>query len=75
MQRQRWGIAPAISFDEMCAYQRARRGKKRREVWIGTAVIELPDGRQCVDFEVGGRSGEPFLRLYKRLPKAARRIA
>ncbi len=64
MQRQRWGIAPAISFDEMWTYHRARHGKKRQEVWIWTAVIELPDGRQGVDFEVGDRSGETFLRLY-----------
>ena len=72
MQRQRWGIVPAISFDEMWTYQRARRGKKRQEVWIWTAVIELPDGRRCVDFEVGDRSGETFLRLYERLPEAER---
>ena len=60
MQRQRWGIVPAISFDGMWTCQRARHGKKRREVWIWTAVIELPDGRRCVDFEVGDRSGETF---------------
>ena len=75
MQRQRWGIVLAISFDEMWTCQRARRGKNRQEVRIWTAVIELPDGRRRVDFEVGGRSGEPFLRLYERLPKAERRIA
>ena len=56
----------------MWTYQRARRGKKRQEVWIWTAVIELPDGRRCVDFEVGDRSRETFLRLYKRLPEAER---
>ena len=72
MQRQRWGVVPAISFDEMWTYQRARHGKKRQEVWIWTAVIELPDGRRCVDFEVGDRSGETFLRLYERLPEAER---
>ena len=70
MQRQRWGVVPAISFDEMWTYQQARHGKKRQEVWIWTAVIELPDGRRCVDFEVGDRSGETFLRLYERLPEA-----
>ena len=57
-------------LDETQTYQRARRGKKRQEVWIWTAVIELPDGRRCVDFEVGDRSGETFLRLYERLPQA-----
>ncbi len=72
MQRQRWGVVPAISFDEMWTYQQARHGKKRQEVWIWTAVIELPDGRRCVDFEVGDRSGETFLRLYERLPEAER---
>ena len=72
MQRQRWGMVPAISFDEMWTYQRARRGKKRQEVWIWTAVIELPDGRRCVDFKVGDRSGDAFLRLYERLPETER---
>ena len=33
-------------------------------------MIKLPDGRRCVDFEVGDRSGETFLRLYERLPEA-----
>ena len=41
MQRQRWGIVPAISFGEMWTYQRARCGKKRREVWIWTAARRL----------------------------------
>ena len=72
MQRQRWGIVPAISFDGMWTCQRARHGKKRREVRIWTAVIELPDGRRCVDFEVGDRSGETFLRWCERLPEAER---
>ena len=64
--------ASAISFDEMWTYQQARHGKKRQEMWIWTAVIELPDGRRCVDFEVGDRSGETFLRWYERLPEAER---
>ena len=66
------GIVPAISFDGMLTYQRARRGKKRQEVWIWTAVIELPDGRRCVDFEVGDHSGETFLRWCERLSEAER---
>ena len=70
LPRQRRGIAPEISFDDMRTCQRARRGKKRREVWLWTAVIKLPDGRRCVDFEAGDRSGETFLRLYERLPEA-----
>ena len=39
-------------------------------MWIWTAVIELPDGRRRVDFEVGDRSRETFLRWYERLPEA-----
>ena len=54
----------------MRTYQRARCGKKRREVWLWAAVIKLPDGRRSVDFEAGDRSGETFLRLYERLPEA-----
>ena len=56
----------------MWTYQGARHAKKRREVWIWPAVIELPDGRRCVDFEVGDRSGETFLRWYERLSMAER---
>ena len=59
----------------MWTYQRARRSKKRQEVWIWAAVIELPDGRRCVDFEAGDRSGGTFLRLYERLPEAERRYS
>ena len=72
MQPQRWGIMPALSFDGMWTYQWGRHGKKRREVWIWMAAIELPDGRRRVDFEMGDRSGETLLRLYERLPEAER---
>ena len=72
MQRQQRAKVPAISFDEMWTYQRVRHGERRQEVWIWTAVIELPDGRRCVDFEVGDRSSATFLRLYERLPEAER---
>ena len=72
MQRQWWGVVPAISFDGMRTCQRARLGNKRQEVWIWTPVIELPDGRRRVDFEVSDRSGETFLRRYERLSEAER---
>jgi len=68
----RRGPAAAISFDEMWTYQRARRGAKRQEVWIWTAVVEEADGSRWVDFEVGDRSEATFLRLYERLPEAER---
>lgn len=54
----------------MWSYVGARRKGKRREVWIWTAVVEERDGSRWVDFEVGDRSEETFLRLYSRLPEA-----
>ena len=45
--------AKVISFDEMWTYVGARRGKKRRSVWIWTAVVEEKDGERWADFEVG----------------------
>ena len=54
------GMASArvISFDEMWTYVGARRGEKRREVWIRTPVVEEADGRRWGCFEVGDRSEE-----------------
>ena len=63
--------AVAVSFDEMWTYRGVRRGEKREECWIWTAVVREIDGRRWVDFEVGDRSEAPFLRLYERLPEAA----
>ena len=56
-----------------------RRGKKRREAWVWTAVVEEAvveeeDGRRWVDFEVGDRSEATFLKLYDRLPEAQRYV-
>ena len=58
-----------ISLDEMWSYVGVRRGKKRREVWVWTAVVEEGDGRRWVDFEVGDRSETTFLKLYGRMPE------
>ena len=69
MQGQRWSIAPAISFDGMWTYQWDRRGKKRREVWVWTAIALEHDGRCRVGFEIGDRSEAAFDRLYRRLPE------
>ena len=33
-------------------------------------MVQEPDGTRWVDFEVGDRSEETFLRLYARLPEA-----
>ncbi len=64
--------AKVISFDEMWTYVGARRGKKRRSVWIWTAVVEEKDGERWADFEVGSRERETFVRLLSRLPEAER---
>ena len=64
--------AKPFSFDEMWTYVGARRGENRRSVWIWTAAVEEWDGSRWADFEVGGRDAETFLRLLRRLPKAAK---
>ena len=61
-----------VSFDEMWTYLGALRGENRRSVWIWTAVVEEWDGSRWADFEVGYRDSETFLRLLRRLPKAAK---
>ena len=65
-------MARVVSWDEMWTCVGVRRGRKRRDCWIWTAVVEEPDGRRWVDFAVGDRSEAPFLCLYERLPEAAR---
>ena len=62
--------AVVVSCDEMWTYRGARRGDKREECWVWTAVVREADGSRWVDFEVGDRSEGPFLRLYERLPEA-----
>lgn len=59
-----------ISFDEMWTYVGIRRGKRRRSVWIWTAVVEEADGSRWRDFEVGDRGAATLMRLYRRLPDA-----
>ncbi len=59
-----------VSFDEMWTYVGARRGEKRKVVWIWTAVVEEEDGSRWMDYEVGGRDESTFLKLYERLPEA-----
>ena len=52
--------AAVIAYDEMWTYQQARRGDKRQDLWIWTAVVEEPDSRRWADFEVGDRSENTF---------------
>ena len=54
----------------MWTYRGIRRGERRENCWIWTAVVRELDGSRWVDFEVGDRSEAPFLRLYERLPEA-----
>ena len=62
-----------IAFDEMRTYLGVRRGKKRRSAWIWTAAVDEWDGsRRSSDFEFGRRDAATFLRLLRRLPKAAK---
>ena len=74
--RSRGGALPqVISLYEMWCYIGARRGEKRWEAWVWTAVVEEEDGRRWVDFEEGDRSEATFLELYARLPEAQRYIS
>ena len=50
----------------------ARRGENRRSARIWTAAVEEWDGSRRADFEVGYRDAETFLRLFRRLPEAAK---
>ena len=75
VERRRTKPARVISLDEMWSYVGVRRGKKRREVWVWTAVVEEGDGRRWVDFEVGDRSETTFLKLYGRMPEAQRYVS
>ena len=38
-------------------------------------IVEEEDGSRWTDFEVGDRSEDTFLRLYNRLPDAARYVS
>ena len=41
-------------------------------MWIWTAVVEERDGERWMDFEVGDRERQTFVRLYRRLPESER---
>ena len=61
-----------VSFDETWTRVGARRGENRWSAWIWTAAVEEWDGSRWADFEVGYRDAETFLRLFRRLPDAAK---
>ena len=64
--------ASIVAFDEMWTYLGIRRGERRRDLWIWTAVVEERDGVRWRMYEVGGRDLSAFSRLLDRLPGADR---
>ena len=64
--------ASIMAFDEMWTYLGIRRGARRQDLWIWTAVVEERDGVRWRMYEVGGREAAAFSRLLDRLPGADR---
>ena len=66
--------ASIVAFDEMWTYLGVRRGERRQDLWIWTAVVvvEERDGLRWRMYEVGGRDESAFSRLLDRLPGADR---
>ena len=62
--------ASIVAFDEMWTYLGIRRGERRQDLWIWTAVVEERDGVRWRMYEVGGRDLSAFSRLLDRLPGA-----
>ncbi len=54
----------------MWTYLGVRRGERRKDLWIWTAVVEERDGVRWRMYEVGGRDVSAFSRLLDRLPGA-----
>ena len=64
--------ASIVAFDEMWTYLGIRRGERRQDLWIWTAVVEERDGVRWRMYEVGDRDVSAFSRLLDRLPGADR---
>ena len=64
--------ASIVAFDEMWTYLGVRRGERRQDLWIWTAVVEERDGVRWRMYEVGDRDLSAFSRLLDRLPGADR---
>ena len=65
-------MAVVSSRDEAWTYLGCRQGAGRQKLGIWMAVVAEAAGRWWRDFEVGPRDEATFLRLYARLPAAAR---
>ena len=61
-----------MAFDEMWTYLDVRRGERRKDLWIWTAVVKERDGVRWQMYEVGGKDESEFSRLLDRLPGADR---
>ena len=59
-----------VAFDEMWTYLGIRRGERRQDLWIWTAVVGERDGLRWPTYEVGGRDDSAFSRLLEQLPDA-----
>ena len=64
--------ASIMAFDEMWTCLGIRRGERRKDLWIWTAVVEERDGIRWRMYEVGGKDASAFSRLLDRLPGAYR---
>ncbi len=64
--------ASIVAFDEMWTYLDVRRGERRKDLWIWTAVVEERDGIRWRMYEVGDRDLSAFSRLLDRLPGSDR---
>ena len=64
--------ASIVAFDEMWTYLGVRRGERRQDLWIWTAVVAELDGLRWRMFEVGSRDESAFSRLLDRLLGADR---
>ena len=64
--------ASIMAFDEMWTYLGIRRGERRQDLWIWTAVVEEMDGLRWRVYEVGGKDESASSRLLDRLPGADR---
>ena len=61
-----------MAFEEMWTYWEIRRGERRKDPWIWTAVVGDGNGVRWRMYDAGGRDVWVFSRLLDRLAGAAR---
>ncbi len=67
-----WRARVYCAFYEMWAYLGVRRGERRKDLWIWTAVVKEPNGVRWRMYEVGRKGESALSRLLGRLPGADR---